>query len=195
MREFKGKLYFWAEDAQHGRELWVFDGTTVSMVMDICPGTCSSFLSACHPDRVPSWGGSCMFGLTDHDPYMTPFKDKLYFVAQEPTHGRELWVYDGTTAPSMVADLYPGSNGISLRTADAAATGVEVCHTEVCVTDAVNWGNPVRAQLSALCTCARQCVGRCARAWSLLVHRTVPRSAQPHAAYVRFAGLYDCLQR
>ena len=39
---FNNKLYFRAQDSVHGFELWSFDGTTLSMVQDINPGTTDS---------------------------------------------------------------------------------------------------------------------------------------------------------
>jgi ELWxxDGT repeat protein len=40
-----GILYFSADDGVHGRELWSFDGTSVSMVLDINPGRYGSDVS------------------------------------------------------------------------------------------------------------------------------------------------------
>ncbi|MCA9159947.1 MAG: FG-GAP repeat protein, partial [Planctomycetales bacterium] len=41
---------------------------------------------------------------------------KSYFTASTPDFGNELWVYDGTTRTTgMLADLQPGSSGISLN--------------------------------------------------------------------------------
>lgn len=83
---------------------------------------------------------------------MTGYKNKLYFAARRgssPTdpyypysNDVELWAFDGTTSTfSMAADVFPS------------------CHDEVgmyggtnCV---ANSANPVRAQLSVLCICAR----------------------------------------
>jgi ELWxxDGT repeat protein len=39
---YNGKLYFTASDAAHGDELWVYDGTTTTMVDDLNPGVQSS---------------------------------------------------------------------------------------------------------------------------------------------------------
>ena len=38
---------------------------------------------------------------------LTVYNNKLYFVANEGTHGLELWAYDGTNDPTMVFDLNP----------------------------------------------------------------------------------------
>ena len=37
------------------------------------------------------------------------FNNELYFRAYDISNGHELWKYDGTNAPSMVADIFPGS--------------------------------------------------------------------------------------
>ena len=37
------------------------------------------------------------------------FNNELYFEANDGTNGNELWKYDGVNAPSMVADIRPGS--------------------------------------------------------------------------------------
>ena len=36
------------------------------------------------------------------------YNNKLYFGADDGTSGMELWVYDGTNTPTMVADIRPG---------------------------------------------------------------------------------------
>ena len=41
--------------------------------------------------------------------YPTAFNGKLYYAADDNIHGSELWVFDGTHAPTMVADICPGS--------------------------------------------------------------------------------------
>jgi len=91
------KLFFAANDSTHGYELWSSDGTTAgtAMIADIYPGTGSS------------------------DPaYYSPFyafNNKVYFYANDGTHGYELWVTDGTTGgTSMVADIYPGPGSSSV---------------------------------------------------------------------------------
>ncbi len=71
--EFKGKVYFSANDGQHGDELWVTDGTLVgtNLVKDIRPGA----------------------NFRDY-PYSGGFSDgnelngKLYFGANDGEHGQ-----------------------------------------------------------------------------------------------------------
>ena len=82
------RLYFVAEDGEHGPELWSTDGSEAGtfMVKDINEGSFGSFPS----------------GLTSVD-------DRIYFQAFEPEHGAELWVTDGENAGTkLVADIYPG---------------------------------------------------------------------------------------
>jgi len=92
LTEFQGELYFTATDRVHGKELWKYDGTSASMVANI--------------NNVPfnqdKTKGS-------YPQYLTGFNDALYFSADDGTNGIQLWKYDGTNAPTMVAN----SNGMS----------------------------------------------------------------------------------
>jgi ELWxxDGT repeat protein len=94
---FKHALYFAANDhSPAGNELWTFNGDIFSMVADINPNLASGgddFLA----DSTPS-----NFAIHDH---------KLYFLANEGTHGQELWVYSGNGLPQMVADIDSGTSG------------------------------------------------------------------------------------
>ena len=91
MIEFQGKLFFSAKDAEHGLELWTYDGDSVSLFKDINPGA----------------------GDSDCD-HFYHFVDKLIFVANDGEHGDELWISDGTPeGTAMVIDLLPGpENGV-----------------------------------------------------------------------------------
>jgi len=65
------RLFFSADDLEHGNELWISDGTPegTMLVKDIVPGNYGS------------------------DPQeLTVLGDRLFFAAQDPEHGRELWV-------------------------------------------------------------------------------------------------------
>ncbi len=85
--------FFAAEDPEHGRELWVSDGTAegMRMVKDLWPGTTGS-----EPQSLFESGG------------------RLYFAASDPEHGRELWRSDGTPEGTvLLQDLDPGAEGAS----------------------------------------------------------------------------------
>jgi len=111
-----GHLFFRAEDAAHGAELWTTDGTPegTAIVKDIDPGPASSLL-----DGLTAAGG------------------RLYFAATDGDHGVELWQSDGTAEGTvMVQDLFPGpapsdpeqltaADGILYFTADDGAHGRE----------------------------------------------------------------------
>jgi ELWxxDGT repeat protein len=83
-------------DSQGGVEPWRSDGTAKGTyrIADLSPGTASSFntthLSGAHFAAV---------------------RDTAFFIASNPTYGRELWVTDGTEAGTHVLDLTPGSGG------------------------------------------------------------------------------------
>ena len=84
LTSYNNKLYFQAKDAANGTELWSYDSSTGSAVLDLRPGTESS------------------------DPsQMTVMNGALYFFGGSPTVGQTgsyIWKYDGTTA-ATVADL------------------------------------------------------------------------------------------
>lgn len=78
-----GIAYFVADDGISGSELWSHDGTTTAMVMDICPGSCSSAISS-----------------------LMTYESKLFFSATTTAAGSEPWVSDGTEAGTfMLANL------------------------------------------------------------------------------------------
>ena len=91
-----GMLYFLASDGVSGGELWKIEagrsvpGTGLlprpQLVKDIYPG--------------PGHGGPNSFALTG---------STLFFVAQDPDHGLELWKSDGTAEGTvLVKDILPG---------------------------------------------------------------------------------------
>ncbi len=86
-----GSLFFAAEHAETGRELWKTDGTAAGtgMVRDILPGS----------------EGSGPASLAEAD-------GMLYFTCDDGVHGAELWKSDGTEAGTvLVGDLEPGERG------------------------------------------------------------------------------------
>lgn len=133
--EFNNELYYSSFDAATGDELWKYDGTNApSLISDISPGTNSSF-----PGNFSVFNGKLMFSAEEpfsgielweyngvqpslvadlnptSDSYpeeLTEYNGKLYFRAYaDDSIGTELYVYDGVNAPTLVADLFPGSSG------------------------------------------------------------------------------------
>ena len=94
--EFNDKLYFTADDAENGRELFVSDGTAegTQLLVDLAPGE-------------DKYGNSNSSYPTD----LVEFNDKLYFAANDGKSGAELFVTDGTAeGTQLLVDLYPGEN-------------------------------------------------------------------------------------
>jgi ELWxxDGT repeat protein len=92
--EFNGKLYFSANDAENGNELYVSDGTTegTQLLKDLYPGE-------------NNYGYSNNSSPSD----FVEFNDLLYFAATDDVHGYELFLTDGTTeGTQLVADINPG---------------------------------------------------------------------------------------
>jgi len=85
------RLFFTACDAEHGRELWLSDGTDggTVLVRDVADGLVDS-----NPDELVAAG------------------DRLFFTAEEVAAGRELWVSDGTREGTvLVSDIRDGTEG------------------------------------------------------------------------------------
>jgi ELWxxDGT repeat protein len=91
LTECGGRLFYSGSDTGDGntdRELWTLDETGEIRVMDIRPGTNSS------------------------DPYyLITMGNRLFFEANDGTHGSELWTTDCNTLTTiMPQDVYPGAN-------------------------------------------------------------------------------------
>ena len=88
----KDTLFFTADDSVYGAELWRSDGTAAGtqMIADICPDLCGSF-TGYWMDQPAAVDGT------------------LFFIANDGTHGRELWRSDGTKKGTLlVKDIFPG---------------------------------------------------------------------------------------
>jgi ELWxxDGT repeat protein len=99
LNNVNGTLFFVANDGAHGYELWKSNGTATSTVLvkDIRPGSAASVRT---PPRPPS-------GLWIINANVSGV---LYFVANDGTHGYELWKSNGTsTGTVLVRDIRPGS--------------------------------------------------------------------------------------
>jgi len=82
-------MLFTANDGMHGNELWLYDGTNVSLLKDIRPGAASS---------------NCK------NYYL--LNDKVLFTAQDSAHGVEWWITDGTAnGTNLLKDIFPGTAG------------------------------------------------------------------------------------
>ncbi len=80
-----GKLVFVGDDSIHGKEVWVTDGTTngTTLLKDINPYS------------------NYAFGGSDPNSFIV-YNNKVLFSANDSTHGREIWVTDGTTAGTQL---------------------------------------------------------------------------------------------
>ncbi len=88
MTEADGLLYFTADNAVLGRELWKSNGTLegTQLVAEIAPAEVSST-----PEDLINVAGI------------------LYFTANDEVHGRELWKTNGSTAGTqLVRDIFEG---------------------------------------------------------------------------------------
>lgn len=95
--EYKDKLYFRADDGVNGAELWVYDGSEASLVIDINPGELSS---------------------EPRDFFL--LKDKIFFIAEHEDYGIEMWVTDGTSSGThLLIDLFPGTKNGAANSVDA----------------------------------------------------------------------------
>ena len=90
---YDGRLFFAADDGEHGRELWAYDTATgeVALVADINPGS-----------------GSAISNTIPFAP--TVFDNRLFFPAYDSEHNTELWAYDAATNQALhVADIWTGT--------------------------------------------------------------------------------------
>lgn len=84
---YNDKVYFTADDAVNGIEVWEYDGSNApTMLANINP-TSSSMGSA----------------------HFCEFNGNLYFAGYEDVYGTELYEYDGTNPPVRISDINPGS--------------------------------------------------------------------------------------
>lgn len=99
---FKNNLYFAADDGTNGKQLWVSDGT----------GQGTHLLK-----KINSTGDSNPTGIYLPRYHFIEYNNNLYFVADDGTNGKELWVTDGTSlGTKLVKDINP-NNGDSNPTA------------------------------------------------------------------------------
>lgn len=91
-------VLFTAGDSIHGVQLWASDGTAQGTRM----------VKQIHPE---GWAFPNSLATT-----FAAFDGKVYFPAQDPAHGYELWRTDGTAAGTqLVLDALPGPEGGALH--------------------------------------------------------------------------------
>jgi ELWxxDGT repeat protein len=107
-----GRVLFAADEGRYGRELWASDGTPAGTmrVRDINPGRVPGAPSPCedllHPPHRPDTG----LGSDPQD--LVLLGSAALFTADDGTHGRELWISNGTfPGTHRVADILPGPHG------------------------------------------------------------------------------------
>src|SRR4029077_4115036 len=88
-----GRLFFAADDATHGRELWTSNGSRAGTVLvkDINPDVVERDEYDYSPSYLTGVGGRCVFA------------------ADDATHGAELWTSNGSRAGTvLVKDVNQG---------------------------------------------------------------------------------------
>ncbi|WP_372898649.1 ELWxxDGT repeat protein, partial [Stieleria sp.] len=99
-------LFFTAYTDDAGQELWKSDGTEAGTVRvrDVNPTVTTYEYD----------GVTYSYGDSSYPFHLTAAGNKLFFVADDGTHGYELWMSDGTEAGTvLVSDLAPGETSSS----------------------------------------------------------------------------------
>ena len=90
------------DNGQTGKEIYVLENNTLSLVKDIATGVTGS-----------------------QPQFLTVLDGKVYFVATDSAHGREIWVTDGTSDGTAIAyDLSPGTGSSNPAFLIASASGL-----------------------------------------------------------------------
>jgi len=118
---FKGMLYFAADDGERGLELWRTDGTAAGTVLvkDIAEGM--------SPGYQGSYGYYASSGpASSHPSNFTIAGDTLFFTANNPATGTELWKTDGTPNGTSVVVAAPAMVSVRVKnfTADPVSVAV-----------------------------------------------------------------------
>lgn len=124
--EFKGTLFFVADDGEQGREIWKTDGITATRISDVSPagggnvhilGATSNHFYFTTPDSVWATDGVEVWvlgairpyrALIRGAPYQTSFGDAIILKASTEEHGLEPWVLENGSA-RLLADISPAA--------------------------------------------------------------------------------------
>ena len=103
----EGLVLFTASDTDHGREVWVTDGTTAGtdLLVDLRPGTGDGYLAYTGNDLSPVGGA-------------------VYFGGDDGVHGTEVWSTDGTAAGTQRLTDVNAASGSDPIGYSAAGDGV-----------------------------------------------------------------------
>jgi ELWxxDGT repeat protein len=102
--EFKGKLYFFANDSAHGYELWCVDTTTgLKMVADLNPGKKDGV--AYKVASQINYHHLAIANDASNNQY-------LFFPGYSAGDSFELFKYDGVTTPTKAFSFHPGPGAI-----------------------------------------------------------------------------------
>lgn len=87
--EYQNKVYFYASDSAHGRELWVTDGTTANLVKDIYPGKTNGV------NGFRNQNNMCVVG------------NDLFINGTLPYYGHSvIYKYNGIDTPTIIDKIY-----------------------------------------------------------------------------------------
>lgn len=95
LTEFKGKLYFYGSDGNTGREPHYVQGAGTPMLID----------------NINAGSQNCI--STGYNNPSAGMNNKFYFTATNGASGEEIFVYDGSNKPTLVADLTFGTDSSS----------------------------------------------------------------------------------
>jgi ELWxxDGT repeat protein/VCBS repeat-containing protein len=101
--DVNGTLFFTADDGVNGRELWKSDGTSAGtlLVKDVYSGTYPYYYNNYYYGQYPN---------ASYPEKLTAVDGQLFFLAEDDTHGLELWKSDGTSSGTeLVEDIAAGT--------------------------------------------------------------------------------------